>query len=72
MFEKEFKKYQALNQLAALNGTVIFGSHEDSVIPLGELKQAFNLETNLYTFALYLQWCCLKPPLKANIPDVPL
>lgn len=48
MFEKEFKKYQALNQLAALNGTVIFGSHEDSVIPLGELKQAFNLETNLY------------------------
>ena len=48
MFEKEFKKYKALNQLATLSGTVIFGSHEDSVIPLGELKQAFNLETNLY------------------------
>ena len=48
MFENEIKKYQALNKLAEQNGIVIIGGTEDKEIPLCELKQAFELNLNLY------------------------
>ncbi len=48
MFEKEIKKYQALNKLAEDEGIVIFGCEDDMCIPFGELKQAFNIESNIY------------------------
>lgn len=48
MFENEIKKYQTLNELAEPNGIVIFGGTSDKEIPLCELKQAFDLKTNLY------------------------
>ncbi len=48
MFENKVKKYQALNKLAEQNGIVIFGEAEDLEIPLCELKQAFELNSNLY------------------------
>ena len=48
MFKNEIKNYQALNELADQNGLVIFGGTEDRKIPLCELKQAFDLESNLY------------------------
>lgn len=48
MFENEIKKYQALNELAEQNGIVIIGGTEDKDIPLCELKQAFELNSNLY------------------------
>lgn len=48
MFKNEVKKYQALNKLAEQNGIVILGGTEDMEIPLCELKQAFDLESNLY------------------------
>lgn len=48
MYENEVKKYQSLNQLAEPNGIVIFGGTSDKEIPLCELKQAFDLSTNLY------------------------
>ena len=48
MFENEIRNYQALNELADQNGLVIFGGTEDRNIPLCELKQAFDLESNIY------------------------
>ena len=48
MREKEIKKYTKLNELAEPNGIVIFGSGEDKSIPIGELRQAFALESNIY------------------------
>ncbi len=48
MFEKECEKYSVLNKLAKPNGTVIMGSDSDTTIPVGELKQAFELDANLY------------------------
>ena len=48
MLKNEIKKYQVLNKLADLNGTVIFGGTEDREIPLCELKQAFELDSKLY------------------------
>ena len=48
MFEAEIAKYKALNQLAESDGIVIFGGAEDVGIPLGELKQAFALNGNIY------------------------
>lgn len=48
MFENEIAKYKSLNQLAASDGVVIFGGSEDVNIPLGELKQAFALNYNIY------------------------
>lgn len=44
----ETKKYSALNKLAEKGGTVIFGSKEDAAIPLCELKQSFELDSNFY------------------------
>lgn len=48
MYGKEHKKYLALNELAEQNGIVIFGGTEDKEIPLCELKQAFDIKSNMY------------------------
>lgn len=48
MFEKEYEKYNVLNKLAKTNGLVILGCDSDTTIPLGELKQAFELDADLY------------------------
>ncbi|MBQ8382734.1 MAG: hypothetical protein IJX47_05965 [Clostridia bacterium] len=48
MYEKEIKKYAALNSLAQPGGIVIFGGSTDTDIPLCELKQAFDLSEPLY------------------------
>ena len=48
MYEKEVMKYKSLNQLAESDGIVIFGGSPDVDIPLGELKQAFALNTSIY------------------------
>ena len=46
------KTYALLNDRAEQNGVVIFGGAEDMSIPLGELKQAFSLNCNLYNRSL--------------------
>lgn len=48
MFEKEYERYSVLNELAKPNGIVIMGGVSDITIPLGELKQTFELDANLY------------------------
>lgn len=48
MFEREIKKYKALNDLAGQGGIVIFGGEKDREIPVCELKQAFTLEGDIY------------------------
>lgn len=53
MFEKEIKKYQALNTLAKPSGIVILGGTEDLNVPLCELKQAFALESPLYNRSIH-------------------
>lgn len=45
--ESVIKTYRSLNSLATTGGFVIFGGAEDRVIPLGELKETFDLQ---YTF----------------------
>lgn len=42
------KNYRLLNELAETNGIVIFGGSEDIDIPVGELKQAFSIQSNIY------------------------
>lgn len=46
--ENTIKTYQSLNKLAAAGGTVIFGGAEDRLIPLGELKDTFDLQDTYY------------------------
>ena len=46
--EKQIKLYQSLNALANAGGCVIFGSAEDRTIPLGELKETFELQGSYY------------------------
>jgi hypothetical protein len=48
MFENEISKYKSLNRLAEADGIVVFGGSDDINIPLGELKQAFALNCNIY------------------------
>jgi hypothetical protein len=48
MESRELNRYFSLNQLAGKGGTVILGGTEDRNIPLCELKQAFELEDDLY------------------------
>ena len=48
MFENEIKRYKTLNELAKQNGILIFGGTDDKKIPLCELKQAFELNPDLY------------------------
>ena len=45
--ESVIKTYRSLNSLAATGGFVIFGGAKDRLIPLGELKETFDLQ---YTF----------------------
>ena len=40
--------YRSLNSLAATGGFVIFGGAEDRLIPLGELKETFDLQYTFY------------------------
>ena len=48
MKETEILKYQKLNELAQTGGIVIIGGSEDLNIPLCEIRQAFEMEENLY------------------------
>ena len=48
MKETEILKYQKLNELAQTGGIVILGGSEDLNIPLCEIRQAFEMEENLY------------------------
>lgn len=52
MNQKEIKRYTALNELAETDGIVILGGSDDQNIPLGELKQAFALDTMIYNRSL--------------------
>lgn len=45
--ESVIKTYRSLNSLATTGGVVIFGGAKDRLIPLGELKETFDLQ---YTF----------------------
>ena len=53
MNEALIKKYKSLNQLAHSNGIVIFGVNEDVQIPIGELRQAFSITSEIYNRSLY-------------------
>ncbi len=46
--EKQLHTYRALNALANPGGLVVFGGEADRHIPLCELKQAFDLDFDLY------------------------
>lgn len=46
------ERYRALNSLAEQGGIVIFGGSDDMSIPLGELRQAFDIESRLYNRSL--------------------
>lgn len=46
--DREVRKYQKLNELAEQGGIVVFGGSEDLKIPLGELRQAFSVESKMY------------------------
>ena len=48
MTESQIKKYTNLNELADHNGIVIFGGSDDINIPLGELRQAFSIDSKMY------------------------
>ena len=47
-YEKEIKRYLALNPLAEDRGVVILGGEEDKEIPVCELKQSFALDVPVY------------------------
>lgn len=53
MSDFELQKYRTLNRLAKSNGTVIFGTGLDFDIPIGELKQAFSIEDELYNRSIH-------------------
>ncbi len=46
--EREIKEYKSLNQVAKHGGVVIFGEQTDKAIPVGELRESFNLEYSAY------------------------
>ena len=50
--EKTIKTYQSLNKLAATGRTVIFGGAEDRLIPLGKLKDTFDLQDTYSALAV--------------------
>lgn len=52
MRELEIRRYQKLNELAKTNGIVIFGGNGDTNIPLCELRQAFDVDENMYNRSL--------------------
>lgn len=48
MNELEIKKYQSLNNIANCGGIVLFGGKDLFELPLCELKQAFDINDDLY------------------------
>ena len=46
--ERVIKTYRSLNSLATTGGLVVFGGAEDRLIPLGELKETFDLQCTFY------------------------
>ena len=48
VYEREVEEYKRLNEFAVENSVVLFGSTFAKDIPVGELKQAFDLEFNIY------------------------
>ena len=48
IYEREAEEYCRLNELAVRNGVVLFGSTFAKDIPVGELRQAFDLDFNIY------------------------
>ena len=48
MREAEIKNYEKLNDLAEQGGIVIFGSGSDKDIPIGEIREAFAVESKIY------------------------
>ena len=48
MKDFEIEKYERLNRIAQSKGIVIFGGSDDTDIPLCELRQAFDIEENMY------------------------
>lgn len=48
VYEREAERYMELNELAVSNGVVLMGSGFAKDIPVGELRQAFELDFNIY------------------------
>ena len=48
VYEREAEEYMKLNELAVSNGVVMMGSTFAKDIPVGELRQAFELDFNIY------------------------
>lgn len=48
MREYETKRYQQLNEISEPQGIVIFGNGKDTCIPIGELRQAFCVDSKIY------------------------
>lgn len=48
MYEREAEEYCSLNEFVVRNGIVLFGSTFAKDIPVGELRQAFDLDCNIY------------------------
>ena len=48
VYEREAEEYSRLNEVAAKNGVVIFGSTFAKDIPASELRQSFNLSFDIY------------------------
>ena len=46
--EKQISLYEALNELAQPGGVAILGGEQDRGLPLGELKQVFELKEAIY------------------------
>ena len=53
MKDFEIEKYERLNQIAQSKGIVIFGGSDDTDIPLCELRQAFDIEENMYNRSIH-------------------
>lgn len=48
VYERELASYRRLNEIAKKNGVVLFGSSFAKDIPVCELKQAFELDCDIY------------------------
>lgn len=48
VYEREVEEYLRLNEFAVRNSVVLFGSTFAKDIPVGELRQAFDLDCNIY------------------------
>ncbi|MDO4355042.1 MAG: hypothetical protein Q4E13_00860 [Clostridia bacterium] len=52
LFENELNNYRQLNKVARKGGVVLFGSTFSKNIPLGELKQDYEFDCDLYNRSL--------------------